>query len=133
MKHFLQAHFYKIYIYLTIVFTPILPSLLWLGFFVAVDLFTAILRARKAKTPITSKKMSQTVTKLALYFIAIICGHILDTQFLNVSWLPVKTAQLISGYIAVVEFKSIIENISDLLGMPIWKFIKAKIYREENK
>lgn len=133
MKHFITSNIYKFYVYLTVIFTPILPGLMWLGFFVLIDLLTGIIVAKKAKKPITSKKLSQTITKVLLYFLAIICSHILDTQFLNVNWLPVKIAQLCSGYIAVVEFKSILENISSLLGMPLWQFIKTKIYREENK
>lgn len=113
--------------------TPILPSLLWLGFFVAIDLLTGLLKARRAGEPITSKKLSRTVSKLLLYFAAIICSHILDTQFLKTGVLPATIAQLVSGFIAVVEFKSIIENVSLLTGVDILKFLKSKVYREDDE
>ena len=133
MKSFLYKYGVKLYIYLTVIFTPILPTLLWLGFFVAMDLITGVIKAKKTQKPITSKALSHTVTKLFLYFAAIICCHVLDTQFLSVDFLPVKITQLASGFIAVVEFKSVIENISEILGMPLWEFIKSKVYREAKK
>lgn len=123
----------KLYIYLIVVMTPIIPSLLWLGVFVAIDLLTGILIAKRANEAVTSKKLSRTVSKLLLYFAAIICSHILDTQFLKVGFLPATIAQLVSGFIAVVEFKSIIENISILTGVDLLKFLKSKIYRSDEE
>lgn len=116
-----------------VILTPIVPSLIFLGFFVAMDLITGLIKARKTFIPITSKGLSQTVTKLLLYYIAIICSHILDTQYLANTILPAKITQLVTGFIMVVEFKSVIENISEILGLPLWQFIKSKIYREASK
>jgi hypothetical protein len=41
-----------------------------------------------------------------------------------IDWLPV--AQLTSGYIAVVEFKSNMENISEVTGIDVWNHLKDK-------
>jgi hypothetical protein len=42
-----------------------------------------------------------------------------------IPWLPV--AQLTAGYIAIVEFKSNMENIGELTGTDIWNRIKEVI------
>lgn len=132
MKHFLYKYTILLLQYIIVLLTPIAASLMFLGFFVAMDLLTGLIKAHKSPNKITSKGLSQTVTKLVLYYIAIICSHILDTQFFTGSLLPAKITQLVTGFIMVVEFKSIIENISQILGLPIWEFIKSKIYRANN-
>lgn len=129
----LKTFLYLAYCYLTVVFTPIAPAILWLGFFIFVDLITGIWKARKAKEEIHSRKLSQTASKATLYFLFIICAHVIDSQFLVIQWLPAKVAQLVAGYLALVEFKSIAENISSLLGMPIWDYIKERVYRQTPK
>jgi len=40
-------------------------------------------------------------------------------------WIPV--AKLTAGYIAVVEFKSNMENIASITGVDIWKHLMTKI------
>ena len=131
MKDFLSKHIFQFYVYLTVIFTPIMPTFLWLGFFIAIDLITGIWKNKKLGEPISCRKLSQTATKTLLYFLLIICSHILDTQFLNVDFLPIKITQLAAGYLAVTEFKSIAENFSIILGMPIWEYLKTKIYRKD--
>ena len=132
MKSFLYKNTLLILQYSLVLLTPIAASLAFLGFFVAMDLFTGLIKASKAKDKITSKRLSQTVTKLLMYYIAIICSHILDSQGLIGDLLPSKFTQIVTGFIMIVEFKSIIENISQILGLPIWEFIKSKIYRANN-
>lgn len=123
----------KAFTYLSIVFTPIVPTLLWLGFFVFADTFTGVWKAKKKGEAITSKAFSKTVTKVMLYFLTIIMCHVIDTQFLNVSWLPASVLQLVAGFIAFIEFKSVMENVSDILGVPLWSWIKQKLNRTEDK
>lgn len=132
MKTLLHKYTILLLQYIIVLLTPIAASLAFLGFFVAMDLLTGLIKASKGTEKITSNRLSQTITKLLSYYIAIICSHILDTQFLIDSLLPAKTTQLVTGFIMIVEFKSIIENISQILGLPIWEFIKSKIYRANN-
>lgn len=125
----MKEYFLKIVTYLIIVFTPITPIIFWLGFFIMLDVATGIIKSVKTKTALTSKKLSNTITKFTLYSIAIIASHILQTKFLYVYDLPSAT-NLVAGYIAVTEFKSIIENISEALNMPLIEYIKEKLYRK---
>jgi phage-related holin len=131
MKDFFYTHWVQFGVYLMVIFTPIMSTFLWLGVFILFDLITGILKTKKAGEPLNSKKMSQTATKTLMYFMLIIASHIIDTQFFIGVFLPIKIAQLASGFLAVTEFKSITENISEVLGVPIWQYIKDKIYRKD--
>lgn len=133
MKQILSKYGLKLYIYLSIVFTPIVPTLLWLGFFVFADTFTGVWKAKKKGEAITSKAFSQTITKILLYFLAVICSQVIDTQFLAFEWLPASVTQLVAGFIAFIEFKSVIENVSEILGVPLWQYIKSKINRKTDE
>lgn len=115
-------------VYVFTLFTPVVPAIIWLGVLMFFDLVTGLIKAKKTGEPIHSSKLKNSATKALLYFIAVICSHIIDTQFLNaVEWLPAKTAQLCAGFLAVVEFKSLIENISSILGVPLLQYLKDKI------
>ena len=133
MKETVFLFFIKLAIYLSIVFSPIYMPVLWIGFFVFIDLMLALYLAKKKGEKITSKKMSNTVTKFLLYALTVICAHVIDTQFLNIDWLPAKTSQLAAGYIAIIEFKSILEKIESLNGLPLLKYLLQKFKRQDNE
>lgn len=133
MKETILTFTIKFLIYLSIVFTPVFASVLWLGFLVFIDLVLAIYVAKKKNEAITSKKMSNTVTKFLLYALTIICAQVIDTQFLTMEFLPAKTAQLAAGYIAIIEFKSVLEKIESLTGLPILKYLMQKFNRKKNE
>lgn len=129
MKNFLVKYGIMLCKYLLVVFTPIIPTILWLGVFVFIDLFTGIVKAKRKGDVISSKRMSETVTKVMLYASAIVSCYVLDTQIIGNSFLPIPIWRLAAGYIAVVEVQSNLENVSEILNMPLWQFIKDKFYR----
>lgn len=133
MRETLITLIIKFAIYLSIVFTPIYASVMWLGFLVCIDLLLAVYVAKRKGEAVTSKKMSNTITKFLLYALTIICAQVIDTQFLNMNWLPAKTAQLAAGYIAIIEFKSVLEKIEALTGLPILKYLLQKFKRQDNE
>jgi phage-related holin len=102
--------------------SPIAPLLIATGFLVSSDLFTGIWAAKKKGQVISSKRMGNSVTKTILYLFAIILGHVMDTNFMNLG-----IAKIVSLTICIVEFKSNMENISTITGLNIWKAIKDKI------
>lgn len=109
--------------YLIFFFSPVMWTLLAVGILVGVDLFTGILAAKKRGEVIRSNGISRTVSKIALYSIAIILSRMMEVVFFP--WLPV--ASITSGYIALVEFKSNLENIGEWTGIDIWNAIKDRI------
>lgn len=109
--------------YVIFFFTPIWASLLGIGVLIFADVLTGMKAARKRGERIHSRKMSTTVNKMIFYALAIILSRVMEVSF--IPWLPV--AQLTAGYIAVVEFKSNMENIAEITGIDIWNFLKDKL------
>jgi hypothetical protein len=109
------------------VFLPIKELMLTIGFLVASDMVVGIWKALKLKQRIRSRRMSDTVTKLLLYQIAIMSGFLIET-FIIAEIIPIT--KLVATVIAVIEFKSIIESIESVTGKDLWSKIKSIIGRK---
>ena len=103
-------------------FTPITAMLLGVGFFTLVDTFTGMWAAKKRGEKIHSRAMGRTVTKMLFYSLAIILAHGLEVIFMP--WLAVTS--VVAGYIALVEFRSNMENIGYITGIDIWNYLLNK-------
>ncbi len=109
------------------VFLPIKELMLTIGFLVAADMVVGIWKALKLKQRIRSRRMSDTITKLLLYQIAIMSGFLIET-FIISELIPIT--KLVATVIAVIEFKSIIESIESVTGKDLWSRIKTIIGRK---
>lgn len=94
---------------------------------VVADLVTGIIAAKKNKEAIHSNGLRRTVTKIVSYMAAVLLAHIMQQVYLPS--LPIVYA--ISLYIALVEFKSNLENLSVItgtdIGKAVWELIKSKL------
>jgi hypothetical protein len=108
---------------------PIKELMLTVGFLVGADLVVGIWKALKLKQRIRSRRMSDTVTKLLLYQLAIISSFLIEKYVLT-EMLPV--AKLVGTVIAIIEFKSIIESIEAVTKQDIWTRIKTLIGRKSD-
>jgi len=109
------------------VFLPIKELMLTIGFLVGADMVVGIWKALKLKQRIRSRRMSDTITKLLLYQIAIMSGFLIET-FIISELIPIT--KLVATVIAVIEFKSIIESIESVTGKDLWSRIKTIIGRK---
>ena len=109
------------------VFLPIKELMLTIGFLVAADMVVGIWKALKLKQRIRSRRMSDTITKLLLYQIAIMSGFLIES-FIISELIPIT--KLVATVIAVIEFKSIIESIESVTGKDLWSRIKTIIGRK---
>ena len=109
------------------VFLPIKELMLTIGFLVSADLVVGIWKAIKTKQRIRSRRMSDTVTKLLLYQLAIMSGFLIETFIIN-ELIPIT--KLIATVIAIIEFKSIVESIEAVTGKDLWSKIKTIIGRK---
>ena len=109
------------------VFLPIKELMLTIGFLVAADMVVGIWKALKLKQRIRSRRMSDTITKLLLYQIAIMSGFLIES-FIIAELIPIT--KLVATVIAVIEFKSIVESIESVTGKDIWSKIKAIVGRK---
>jgi predicted neutral ceramidase superfamily lipid hydrolase len=109
------------------VFLPIKELMLTIGFLVAADMLVGIWKALKLKQRIRSRRMSDTITKLLLYQIAIMSGFLIES-FIIAELIPIT--KLVATVIAVIEFKSIVESIESVTGKDLWSKLKTIIGRK---
>jgi len=109
------------------VFLPIKELMLTIGFLVGADMIVGIWKALKLKQRIRSRRMSDTITKLLLYQIAIMSGFLIES-FIISELIPIT--KLVATVVAVIEFKSIIESIESVTGKDLWSKIKTIIGRK---
>lgn len=115
--------------FLAIFFAEIQSALLAVGFLIVADTFTGIWAAYKegGREAITSRKLGRITTKLLLYPLALIVAKVAQ-QYLApaIPWTDVT-----AGILAVVEVKSIFENMSSLLGFDLWDRVKKAIWKDK--
>lgn len=115
---------YKGLLVLAATLAPIKPLLIACGVMIAGDMITGIFAAKKRKEPINSADMRRSLTKMVVYQIAIISGFVLEVHMLD-NLLPVS--KVVGGVIGMVEFKSILENVSTIAGQDIVKLVMDKL------
>jgi len=117
MKNFVLNNLSAIYIYIIVYFSPVFPVLFGLGFIVLTDFVTGMLAAKKRGEVISSRKMRPTVTKGIGYMAAILVAHTFEKSFMP----DLNCLKIVSGLIALIELKSLDENIKDLTGKSLFK------------
>ena len=109
--------------YIVFFFAPITAGLIGLGVLIFADVITGCKAAKVRGEEIRSNRMARTVSKIIFYSIAIILSRVMEVAFID--FIPL--AQITAGYIAVVEFKSNLENIASITGVDVWKHLMKKI------
>lgn len=109
--------------YIVFFFAPITAAIIGLGVLILADVITGCKAAKMRGEEIRSNRMARTISKIIFYSIAIILSRVMEVAFMD--WMPV--AQITAGYIAIVEFKSNMENIGSITGVDVWKHIMTKI------
>ncbi len=93
--------------------SPLQPILYSVLFLILVDAITGIIAARHQKETITSSKLSRTISKIMVYLVTIIVVDITNKYLLfGPDAIPLEG--LVTGYIALTELKSIIENLDKM-------------------
>jgi hypothetical protein len=111
------------------IFAPIQAMLIATGVLIFADLFLGVWAAIKQKHPITSAGFSRTVTKIFVYEIAIMLGYVSEHYVSDM----VPIVKLIGSVIALVEVKSIMENLDIISGKPILKTVIEKLSSQNGK
>ena len=106
------------------ILSPIKPLLIACGFLIVADMITGMFAAHKRKEQIQSAEMRRSITKMVVYQIAIIAAFVLEKYMMD-SIVPVS--KIVSGVIGMVEFKSILENVSTIAGQDILAMVTDKL------
>jgi hypothetical protein len=123
MKNYMMNNISLILTFLAVYFAPAYPIMIGIGFLVTMDFVTGILAAKKRGEIITSKKMRPTIMKGFGYMASILIAFIMQNIFLT----DMEVMKIVSGLVAMIELKSLDENLTDITGKSIFKqFLKDK-------
>ena len=121
---------------LLLFFAPIQQLVMVVGLAILCDTFTGIYKSVKLDgwKSIRSRKLSNIISKMVLYEIAIIVLYPIDKFLLNELLLNIVSVQYFSTKVTcvlliLVELTSIKENIEEALKIDIWKTLKNFIKR----
>jgi phage-related holin len=98
---------------------PIATVIFAVLFLIFVDLVTGILASLKEKERITSSAMSRTIAKTFVYCTTIIVTYVVHKYLLVGFDFPVES--IVSGFIALTEMKSILENMDRISNHSVLK------------
>ena len=124
----IQNHLMELMAAILAVLAPEIGIMIAIGCLITFDMITGIAAAYKIKTPVTSRKMSRTISKSIFYTIAILAG--VAIQYIISDALPVT--KLVAGVISLVEGKSIFENLYKITGVNYLDSLKRVFQRDLN-
>jgi phage-related holin len=117
MKTWFLTHLSSLLIAVMAVINPLKSMLLTIGFLIVVDFIFGIMRAYKLGEKRTSRKASNTISKMVLYGLCILSVYFLDKYILETG---MNVAKIAAGFISLVEIKSILESFEIMTGINIW-------------
>lgn len=98
---------------------PIKEYLLLLLFIMTADMVTGIWASIRRKDPIRSNRLRGSVTKLVNYLIAILVSKGVEGVIMP----SIPLTHWVTSFVALVEFKSVLENIGDITRTRIDKYV----------
>jgi hypothetical protein len=137
MKHYIISVKENILLFLGIIINfiaPVQAIILALLFAIGVDFITGILRARKQKERITSRRMSDTAGKILIYLGGTLLMFILEKAFVGelvsiFTSIPFFATKSLALFFACVEFISIGENIQVAFNVSFIQWFKQILKR----
>ncbi len=128
MKAWILKHLWDILLVIGAILTPMVPIIIVTGLLISFDFISGMAAALKRGEDLTSRKMSNTISKIIFYNLALFSS--MGIQYLLKDMIPVTN--IVVGVVAMVEAKSIYENIGFILGIDFWSAIKQYINRDQN-
>lgn len=111
--------------------SPITSAILAVYFLIFTDFITGVWASLKEKQSITSSKMSRTISKTLVYSITIVVSFVVHKYLLVDFSLPIEA--IVSGFIAITETKSILENLDRVSSNKVIKDLIIILSNERNK
>ena len=116
---------------------PIFGILITVGLAILADTVIGIWKARKLKEKITSRKLSQIISKMFLYNATIILFFLIDWYILNAIILaffsvPLLLTKIVALTLISIEVYSIDENWRAVKGNGLWFYFKRLTARAKD-
>ena len=93
------------------ILAPIKAAIIVAGILILVDLVTGVIAAHHRHEKISSAGLRRTITKIFVYQVAIIMAFLVETHMTGPG---VPIVKIVTGYIGLTEFLSILENLNAL-------------------
>lgn len=116
----------EVFGYVAVLLSPIYPAMMALTWVLVIDWVTGVWASRRRGERITSKRMSETITKVVLYNLLIITALVVETYLAP----ELPLIRLAVGFIGMVELKSVAENVTALTGVDFWKALMKYFKRK---
>jgi len=115
-------------------FLPISGILILIAFAIFVDTTTGIWKSIKLKKKVTSRGLSQIISKIMLYEVCVLLFYMMDkfilsdiiSQFFSIDLL---TTKILALTLCSIEVVSINENIKAIRGVDLWTSLKLLFRR----
>jgi hypothetical protein len=116
---------------------PIFGILITVGIAILADTVMGIWRAKKLKEKITSRKLSQIISKMFLYNATVILFFLIDWYILNAIILtfftvPLMLTKIVALTLVSIEIYSIDENWKAVKGNGLWFYFKRLTSRAKD-
>lgn len=113
------------------ILAPIKSAVFSVYFLIFADLITGVWASIKEKQTVTSSKLSRTISKILVYSTTIVVAFIVNKYLLVDFELPIVS--IVSGFIAITEVKSILENLNRISSHRVIKDLILILSNERNK
>jgi phage-related holin len=102
---------------------PIVPLAIGIIVLVAFDYFTGIKASRYKGVSIRPDGWKRSLSKIWLFLAALVGAHVMDTTFIE----NVQLLKILAAFIALMEFKSVLNNVSAYSGIDYWNMIWERV------
>jgi hypothetical protein len=118
-------------------FMPLVPLLIVVGICISLDTIFGVYRAYKQGEEITSKKLSNVISKMVLYQSAILLFFLIEKLIIGdmvaeISSIPFLLTKLVAASLCFIEIKSLDESYKSLYGYSLLKKIKTMLMRAKD-
>jgi hypothetical protein len=127
---------YIVYIFTTLLlfFAPIQGLLISVGTAIALDTIFGIAKSIKLKDKITSRKLSNIVSKFVLYQASVLLIFTIDTFLLGEFFklwfsIPFLFTKIVTIILIFIETVSIKENFEEAFNIDVFKMLKKALKR----
>jgi hypothetical protein len=96
---------------------PIAAVMLTIAFLIVADFITGAYASYKKKIPMSSERIGNTISKFFIYNLVVLSAFLLEKYIVK----EIPFQRIITGFIAIAEIKSILENFNKIYGINPFK------------
>lgn len=120
----------KLYVFwLLTLISPMTTIMFTIIFLIIVDFITGAYASFKNNIPISSERIGNTISKFFIYNLVVLSAFLLEKYIVK----EIPFQRIITGFIAIAEVKSILENFNKIYGINPFKALINLIKKKSLK